>query len=59
MRTKSLNLMTSFWPCLPEELLESNSACWFSPDSAKLAYLQLNDSRVQEIQLPLYYDPYR
>ena len=39
-----------------EEVLESNSASWFSPDSARLAFLRLNDSKVGEVTLPLYAD---
>ena len=60
-KKKEKSSLSFFPPSLfdpAEEILESNSACWFSPDSSKLTYLQLNDSSVQEIQLPLYYDPY-
>ncbi len=37
-----------------EEILGSNSALWFSPDSSRLAYIQFNDSLVAEVKLPIY-----
>ena len=48
------NRETEHVPYFPEEILSSNSAIWFSPDARRLAYIQFNDSSVEEVQLPLY-----
>ncbi|KAI0215541.1 Dipeptidyl aminopeptidase-like protein 6 [Lamellibrachia satsuma] len=37
-----------------EEILESNSAHWWSPDGAYICYAQFNDSRVPRYQYPVY-----
>ncbi|XP_045111880.1 inactive dipeptidyl peptidase 10-like isoform X1 [Portunus trituberculatus] len=37
-----------------EEILGTNSALWFSPDGAKLAYASLNDSLVETVAIPQY-----
>lgn len=39
-----------------EEVLNSNHALWFSPDSRFLAYIQFNDSSVTWYQFPWYGD---
>lgn len=40
-----------------EEILSSNSALWFSPDSVRLAFATFNDSRVDTMNFPLYGRP--
>ncbi|XP_050712996.1 inactive dipeptidyl peptidase 10-like isoform X2 [Eriocheir sinensis] len=37
-----------------EEILDSNSALWFSPDGTKLAYASLNDTLVGTVAVPHY-----
>ncbi|KAK2174164.1 hypothetical protein NP493_821g01037 [Ridgeia piscesae] len=37
-----------------EEILESNSAHWWSPDGAYICYAQFNDSRVPRYTFPVY-----
>lgn len=37
-----------------EEILNSNSALWFSPDGRKLAYASLNDTLVGTVAIPHY-----
>lgn len=44
--------------CVPtEEILSSNSALWFSPDSGRIAFATFNDSRVDTMNFPLYGRP--
>lgn len=37
-----------------EEILNSNTALWFSPDGKRLVYASLNDSLVDTVTLPQY-----
>lgn len=37
-----------------EEILNTNSALWFSPDGTKLAYASLNDTLVGTVPVPHY-----
>ncbi|KAJ3110976.1 hypothetical protein HDU96_006105 [Phlyctochytrium bullatum] len=39
-----------------EEVLSSQQAMWFSPDSKHLAFLKFNDSKVPEIEFQLFYN---
>lgn len=34
--------------CETEEILNSNTAIWFSPDGRRLLYISFNDSAVEE-----------
>lgn len=40
-----------------EEILSSNAALWFSPDSGRIAFATFNDSRVDTMNFPLYGRP--
>lgn len=40
-----------------EEILSSNSALWFSPDSGRIAFATFNDSHVDTMNFPLYGRP--
>ena len=37
-----------------EEVLATNYALWWSPDSQQLLYLSLNDTPVEEFMYPIY-----
>lgn len=34
--------------------MSQKHALWFSPDGTRLAYVQFNDSQVEEVRLPVY-----
>lgn len=45
-----------------EEVFSSDYALWWSPDSAKLAFLRFDETHVEEFSFPVYnpsYDPYK
>ena len=42
---------------IAEEIINSNSAMWFSPDAKKLAFATFNDTNVDTMNFPLYGRP--
>ena len=42
---------------MTEEIVNSNSAMWFSPDGRKLSFATFNDSTVDTMNFPLYGRP--
>ncbi|XP_021935063.1 venom dipeptidyl peptidase 4-like [Zootermopsis nevadensis] len=49
-----VQLTRSGIPAFPEEVLSSNKALWFSPDSKKLAYATFDDNRTRVMSIPFY-----
>jgi len=49
-------LLPCFLSLSTEEVLNSDHALWFSPDSRYLAYVQFNDTSVNWYQFPWYGD---
>lgn len=40
--------------CLPEEILQTHVAHWWSPDGLRLAYMTINDTLVPKMEVPFF-----
>uniref|UniRef100_A0A672HIU4 Dipeptidyl-peptidase 6b n=1 Tax=Salarias fasciatus TaxID=181472 RepID=A0A672HIU4_SALFA len=43
-----------FLSCVPEEILQTHVAHWWSPDGLRLAYMTINDTLVPKMEVPFF-----